>query len=108
MVMFLGQFLRKDMVENVRTHGAEQLILGLEVGIKGASADVGFVNDLLHCDVFKALLLQQAAKGPEDRVPGFLLSSVHRIPSRTNQRKCSVSYIRSILIVVIGLCSDRI
>lgn len=108
MVCLLGQFLRKDMVEDIRTHGAEQLVLSLKVGIKGASADICFVDDLLHRDVFKAFLFQQAAKGTINRVSGFLLPSVHRIPSRTNQRKCSVSYIRTILIIVRQLSSDRI
>ena len=77
-VNFLGQFLGKNVLKNFGTHRPKQLVLGLKMGIEGASADVGFVNDLLHGDVLVTFRLKKVGKCAENGSSCFLLTSVHR------------------------------
>jgi len=72
MIRFLGKFLLKDMLKDLRGHGAQQLILGLKMRIEGASANVCLVDDLLHGDAFVAFFLQQLAESVFGRRKLFL------------------------------------
>jgi hypothetical protein len=75
------KFLRKDMVENISAHFPQQGILGLEMGIEGASPDIRLIKYLLDSDIVKMFLFQQLTKCLKDRTPCFQLSSVRDVPA---------------------------
>lgn len=79
-----------NVAEEGFTQGPQQIVLGLEVGVEGGSAHVGGVDDLLHRDFVVAFFSQKASEGCKNSLLGFLLSSVHRLPFRTDGRYCSV------------------
>ena len=67
-----------DVCKNVGAQLLEQIVLGLEVGVKGGAAHVGLVNDVLYGDLAVTLPGQELAERAEDRRPGFLLPSVQK------------------------------
>jgi hypothetical protein len=74
------QLMGKNMIEYIRTHFFQQLVLGLEVRIKCASPDICLIQYLLNGNIIEMLFFQQPVKSPEDRSPCFLLSSIHVKP----------------------------
>ena len=69
--------IQNVVVEQLLAHLPQELVLGLEMGIKGTAADVRLVDDVLNGDVPIASPVQQGGKGTKNRRPGLLLSSVH-------------------------------
>ena len=65
------------MIENISAHFPQQGILGLEMGIEGASPDIRLIKYLLDSDIVKMFLFQQLTKCLKDCTPCFQLSSVH-------------------------------
>lgn len=113
-VLVLRQyFMGENVFKNVASYCPEQFVLGLEVGVEGGSADVGFVDDILNGQRGIALPLQQIGERPENRRPCLALSSVHILsinPSfGTVYLFCSVSYIPTELPLEKGivLCYSR-
>ena len=62
-IFFLGKQIREYMAENLTAQAAEQIVLGFKMGIEGAAADIGFVNDLLHGNGAEMFLLHQRPQG---------------------------------------------
>lgn len=75
-IFLLGKQIREYMVKDLAAQAAEQIVLGLKMGIEGAAADIGFVNDLLHGDGAVLLLFQQGLQRLKNSCPCFLLTSV--------------------------------
>ena len=69
-----------DVCKNVGAHFLKQVVLGLEMGVKGGAAHIGLVDDVLDGDLVIAFPGEQGAEGAEDRCPGLLLPSVHGGP----------------------------
>lgn len=80
----------KNMAKQFPAKLPEQIFLCFKMGIKGGSAHIGFLNDLLHGDMGKILFRQECSKGLKDSLPGFALSSVHN-NLRTFLENCSVA-----------------
>ena len=72
----LGQQIREYMVENVAAQALQQIVLGFKMGIEGAAADIGLVDDLLHGNGAVLLLLHQRPQRLENGRSCFLLTSV--------------------------------
>ena len=77
---FPAQFFGKDVAENIGTHGLQQMVLRLEMGVKGAAPHVCLVYNLLHRNMVEFFCFQKPAEGSENAFSGFLLPSVHGLP----------------------------
>ena len=51
------------MLENITAHSLQKGILSLEMGIEGASSDVGLVDDILHGNAFVPVIFHKRAEG---------------------------------------------
>jgi len=69
----------EEMAEQFFAEGFEQIILGLEMGIEGGSADICFFDDLAHGDVVIIRSGKEFRKGMKDRFSGFSLSPIHSV-----------------------------
>ena len=72
----------EDVMKEIIAHCFQKMVFGGEVCVEGASANVGFFQNLLHGDVVIAFGFQKLTKGSKDCFPGFDLAAIHRI-SRT-------------------------
>lgn len=79
----------KNMAEKFVTQFFEQMILRLEMGIEGGSADVRPGDDLPDGDPVEILFRKKFGKRLKNGLSGFSLSSVHKT-LHTIYRKCSV------------------
>ena len=68
------------MLENIRTHGFQQVVLGLKMRVERAAPNIGLIDNLLHRNAFKTFGFQQGAECLKNRFACFLLSSVHSQP----------------------------
>jgi drug/metabolite transporter (DMT)-like permease len=102
------KLMRKDVIKNISAHFLQQRILRFKMRIERASPDIRFIQYFLHSDVIKMLLFQQSVKRLEDCASCFLLSSVHTLYLRTNQRKCSVTNNPSNLFVAASSASTYV
>ena len=79
----------KNVAEKFVTQFFEKMILRLEMGIEGGSADVRPGDDLPDGDPVEILFRKKFRKRLKNGLSGFSLSSVHK-PLHTIYRKCSV------------------
>lgn len=75
--LFVRYLVREHMVKDFGADFPQQLVLRVKVRVKGASADVRPVNDVLHRDIGIALGFKQRGKRRKNGVPRFPLPSVH-------------------------------
>ena len=99
-IFFLGKQIREYMVEDLTAQAAQQIVLGFKMGIEGAAADIGFVNDLLHGNGAVLLLLHQCPQSLKNGISCFLLPSVHTESSCTFFGICSVMHRLTNLVLV--------
>ena len=71
----------EDAVEHLHAHLFQQVVLCLEVSVKGAAADVGALDDLRYRDVAVVCACHERLKGVVDGLPGLALASVHGVSS---------------------------
>lgn len=88
------KLMGKNMVKNIGAHCLQQGVLGLEVGIESASADICLIQYLLDSNIVEMLFLQQPVKGLKDRSSCLLLSPIHVLLLQINLTRTAADILK--------------
>ena len=69
-----------DVAEQLLAQRFQEIVLRLEVRVKGCASDVGDVDDLLNSDLVVALLCCKFAESGEDRRPCLFCRLSMKVP----------------------------
>ena len=69
----------EHMGKHILAHGAQEHILRLEMRVERAAPDIGSLDDLLHDDVFIALVREEFLKCGKDCLSRLFAASLHKL-----------------------------